>query len=120
MTKELLEQYPNICAELADLERAASTPVSDVVSGSSDEYPFTKHSVTIRGLPPEQGWVSIRDLKDQKEEIERFVSKLPNSKLRRIVKLRAFEGNSWKDVAAKMGHKYSEDTVRKKYSEIFN
>lgn len=119
MTKELLEQYPDICKEIEDLERAASTPVSDVVSGSSDEYPFTKHSVTIRGMPPKQHRARIEELKRQKTEIEQFVFTLPNSKLRRIATLRAIQGLSWKSVAAKMGHKYSEDTVRKKYSEIF-
>lgn len=66
MTKELLEQYPDICAELADLERAARTPVSDVVSGSSGEYPYTQHAVTIRGLPAEQHRARIERLKRQK------------------------------------------------------
>lgn len=119
MTKELLEQYPDICKEIDDLERAAGTPVSDVVSGSSDEYPYTQHPVTIRGFPPEQHRERIEELKRQKTEIEQFVFMLPNSKLRRIATLRAIQGLSWKSVAAKMGHKYSEDTVRKKYSEIF-
>lgn len=119
MTKELLEQYPDICKEIEDLERAASTTVSDVVSGSSDEYPFTKHSVTIRGLPPEQHRARIEELKRQKTEIEQFVFTLPNSKLRRIVRLRAFEGKSWKSVAAKMGHQYTENIVKKKYASIF-
>ena len=119
MTKELLEQYPDICKEIEDLERAASTQVSDVVSGSSDEYPFTKHPVTIRGLPPEQHRARIEELKRQKTEIEQFVFTLPNSKLRRIATLRAIQGLSWRSVAAQMGHRYSEDMVRKKYREIF-
>ena len=84
MTKELLEQYPDICAELADLERAARTPVSDVVSGSSGEYPYTQHAVTIRGLPAEQHRSRIEKLKRQKTEIEQFVFTLPNARIRRI------------------------------------
>ena len=119
MTKELLEQYPDICKEIEDLERAASTPVSDVVSGSSADYPYTQHPVTIRGLPPEQYRARIEELKRQKTEIEQFVFTLPNSKLRRIVKLRAFDGNSWKDVASKMGHRYSEGKVKRDYYDIF-
>lgn len=118
MTKELLEQYSDICAELADLERAAGTLVSDVVSGSSGDYPYTKHSVTIRGLPPEQHRARIEELKRQKTEIEQFVFTMPNSKLRRIVTLRAIQGLSWRDVAAQMGHRYSEGSVKMIYNRI--
>lgn len=121
MTKELLEQYPDICAELSELERAAQTPVSDVVSGSSGDYPYTKRPVTVRGLPPvsPETRARIELLKRQKTEIEQFVFTLPNAKLRRIATLRAINGLSWKSVAAHMGHRYSEDSVRKKYGEIF-
>lgn len=119
MTKELLEQYPDICKEIEELERAAGTPVSDVVSGSSDEYPFTKHPVTIRGMPPEQHRARIEELKRQKTEIEQFVFTLPNSKLRRIATLRAIQGLSWRSVAAQMGHRYTENIVKKKYAGIF-
>lgn len=119
MTKELLEQYPDICKEIEDLKRAAGTPVSDVVSGSSDEYPFTQHSVTIRGLPPEQHRARIEELKRQKTEIEQFVFTLPNAGIRRIATLRAINGLSWKSVAAQMGHRYSESTVKWYYYSIF-
>lgn len=119
MTKELLEQYPDICAELADLERAARTPVSDVVSGSSADYPYTKHPVTIRGMPPEQHRERIEQLKRQKTEIEQFVFTLPNAKLRRIATLRAINGLSWRCVAAQMGHRYSESVVKWYYYSIF-
>ncbi len=119
MTKELLEQYPDICAELADLERAARTPVSDVVSGSSGEYPYTQHAVRVEGLPPEQHRELIERLRGQKAEIEQFVFALKDAKMLRVAKLRALQGLSWKDVAANMGHKYSESGVKKIYSKIF-
>ena len=54
MTKELLEQYPDICAEIEELERENKTVISDIVRGSSDEFPFTEHPITVRGLGPEQ------------------------------------------------------------------
>lgn len=119
MTKELLEQYPDICAELADLERAARTPVSDVVSGSSDTYPYTQHPVTVCGLPVEQNRAIIERLRRQKAEIEQFVFTLPETKMLRVAKLRAMQGLSWKEVAANMGHKYSESGVKKIYAKIF-
>lgn len=121
MTKELLEQYPDICAELADLERAARTPVSDVVSGSSGEYPYTQHAVRVEGLPPvsPETYARIEALKLQKAEIEQFVFTLPNARIRRIATLRAINGLSWKSVAAHMGHRYSESVVKWYYYSIF-
>lgn len=121
MTKELLEQYPDICREIEDLEREAQTPVSDVVSGSSADYPYTKHPVTVRGLQPvsPEARARIELLKRQKTEIEQFVFTLPNAKLRRIVTLRAINGHDWKTVAAIMGHRYSETGVKWYYYNLF-
>ena len=38
MTKELLEQYPDICAEIEELKAKDSAAVSDVVQASADEF----------------------------------------------------------------------------------
>ncbi len=119
MTKELLEQYPDICAEIEELERAARIPVKDVVTGSGDEYPFTQHPVTIRGLPADQHRERIAALRQQKIEIEQFIFKLPNAKLRRIATLRAIKGLSWRSVAAYMGCRYSEGAVKMVYNRFF-
>ena len=51
MTKELLEQYPDICAEILELKAKDSAAVSDVVQASTDEFPFNLHGVTVRGMP---------------------------------------------------------------------
>lgn len=120
MTKELLEQYPDICAEIEAIERRLRTPVSDVVSGSHDEYPYTQRPVTIRGLPEASGGPErLERLKMQKCAIEQFILTLPNAKLRRIAALRAMHGHDWKTVAAIMGHKYSEATVKWQYYNLF-
>lgn len=114
MTKELLEQYPDICAEIRELEQRMKSPVSDTVSGSGEEYPYLQHPVSIRGIPP--GVLEQRDkLRKAKEEIEAFVFSLKNSKERRIVTLRAMQGLSWAQVTAKMGHRYSESGVKHIY-----
>lgn len=85
MTKDLLEQYPDICGELRDLE----------LSGR-----FPKRRA---------------ELARQKAAIEAFVEGIGDSRLRRIVMLRALEGLSWQRVAAKMGWKYSIDNLKMKY-----
>ena len=118
MTKDLLEQYPDICAELKEVERKLHEPVSDTVSSSGSDFPYTQHTVSIRGVPPEL--IAQRDLlARQKAEIEGFIQKLPNSKLRRIVNFRVIRGMSWEQVAAKMGHRETAWGVRNRYYRIF-
>ena len=114
MTKELLEQYPDICAEIKELEQRMREPVTDTVSGSSEDYPYTQHAVSIRGVVPTLA--EQRDaLQKQKEKIEEFVAALPASRQRRIVTYRAIKGMTWEQVAAKMGHRASADSVKHCY-----
>lgn len=87
MTKELLEQYPYICGELKDLE--------------------------CNGLFPQRR----QKLAMQKSEIEAFVDSIEDSRVRRIVTLRAMEGLTWQQVAGKMGYRISIGHARKLYSE---
>lgn len=114
MTKELLEQYPDICDEIKELEEQMRRGVGDTVSGSLPEYPYTQHSISIKGVPPDLAGRKDK-LLAQKSEIEAFVAGLPNSRQRRIVTYRALRGYSWGSVAAKMGHKYSEHAVKHVY-----
>lgn len=116
MTKELLEQYPDICAEIKELEEQLRRGVSDTVSASSAEYPYTQHTVTIQGTPPELH-ARLEGLKKQKAEIEAFVAGLPNSRQRRVVTYRALRGYSWAAVAAKIGS--SIEGIKKQYQRFF-
>lgn len=116
MTKELLEQYPDICAEIKELEEQQRRGVSDTVSASSTEYPYTQHTVTVKGVPPELH-ARLEGLKKQKAEIEAFVAELPNSRQRRVVTYRALRGLRWEQVAAKIG--CSTEGAKKKYQRIF-
>ena len=122
MTKKLLEQYPDICAEIEELRAKDGAAVSDVVRGSSDEYPYTEHPITVQGLPVPRYTEQIERLKAQKTEIEQFVFRLPNPTVRRIVMLRAFHGYSWDQVAAQMsknGKSLSARTLKEKYYGCF-
>lgn len=108
MTKELLEQYPDICAEIKRLEQ----PVTDTVSGSLPDYPYTQRTWTIRGVCLETGYLD--DLKAKKQEILSFVQQLKLTE-KPIVTYRAIYGLPWARVAAKMGYRYTEQAVKKKY-----
>lgn len=114
MTKELLEQYPDLCAEIKEVEEQMRWGIAATVSESRTEYPYTQHASCVRGVPPE---LSRRreELQRKKAEIEAFVASLPNSSLRRVVTYRAFQGMKWSTVAAKMGSRYSERMVKYLY-----
>lgn len=117
MTKELLEQYPDICEEIRELEEQIHQGVRDTVSGSSPEYPYTRHTISIKGAPPDLAGRRDR-LLQQKAEIDAFVAGLPNSAYRRVVTYRALKGMSWKRVAAKMGGNYTERRAKSRYYEV--
>lgn len=119
MTKDQLEQYPDICEEIRELEEESRRIVTDTVSASMGEYPYSRHTVTIRGVRPNSNAQKLEDLKQQKAEIEAFVAGLPSSGLRRIATLRALKRLPWPRVAAKMGHKYTIEQIKKKYYRLF-
>ncbi len=112
MTKELIEQYPDICAEIKDLDQL----VTDTVSGSSPESPYTKRTVSVQGVPFTERRAR---LERQKAEIEAFVDTLPDSGMRRIVTYRALLRLNWGQVAAKMGYRTSVSAVKLKYHRFF-
>ena len=99
MTKDLLEEYPNICAEIEELERENKTVISDIVRGSSDEFPFTEHHITVRGLGPQRYAEHIAKLKAQKQEIEQFVFGIKSAWLRRVVMRKSREYDAADNIA---------------------
>lgn len=119
MTKELLEQYPDICAEIEELERENKTVISDIVRGSSDEFPFNLHSVTVQGMPNPKHAERIRELEVQKAEIEAFVGRLayrPQKLARCVMK----HGTRWNVVRRALNDSKSADALRMEFSRIFS
>jgi len=90
MTRQILEQYPDICLELETLE--------------------------VNGLFPDR----LDALRRQKQEVEAFVDSLPEPRQRLVVTLRALEGLSWQQVAGRVGYQYSVDHLRRICSKAVN
>ena len=71
LTKKDLKDYPNLITEIDDLTRRINKSlkeiVTDVVSSSSPDFPYTAHSTSIHGVSPNQSlslptrgaWVEI-------------------------------------------------------------
>ena len=115
MTKELLEDYPHICRKLKRMEGV----VMDTVEGSSPEFPYTKHTVSIRGVPePRHSQeAELQRLRAQRREIEAWVAALPTEKERTLVELHALQGLPWPKVFRQTGG-VSPDAARKQYERI--
>lgn len=125
LTKKDLKDYPNLIAEIDDLTRRINKSlkeiVTDVVSSSSPDFPYTAHSTSIHGVSPNQSLIERRHklqdkLRQKTEEIELFIDTLPTSKERNIVRMRVLDGMSWGQIAAKMGYAVTKESVRKTYN----
>ena len=119
MTKELLEQYPDICAEIEELRAKDGAVVSDVVQASADEFPFNLHSVTVQGMPNPKHAERIRELEVQKAEVEAFVGRLayrPQKLARCVMK----HGTRWNVVRRALNDSKSADALRMEFSRIFS
>lgn len=125
--KEMLEQYESIKAEIQDLKNESKKqhiPLTDTVTGSSVNFPYTKHSISIKGIPEEcyttETVISekIRELEQERVQIESFLDSVHDSQIRRIIRLKYIEGKTWQQVAFRIGRQ-DEGTPRKKIEKFF-
>ena len=129
MTKERLEQYESIKEEIkelkAEIDRRKNMLLTDTVSGSSSDFPYTKHTITIKGL--EYGIdlyskrldAKIKELDEERLEVEKWLGTVEDSLIRRIIRLRYIEHMTWQQVAFKIG-RHDESYPRRKVNEFFN
>lgn len=114
MTKEMLEQYPDLCAEIREVTEQMRRSPADSLTESEAGFPW--HFTRTGGVPADL-FQRREELQRQKAEIEGFVASLPNSSLRRVVTYRGLQGRKWADVAAKMGGRYSERRAKYLYNQ---
>ena len=127
VTPKDITEYSDLTAEIKELEKEIARKehevLTDVVSGSSPDDPYTQHSISVHGV---SGADRLRarlkrraaELDERRAEIEAFVDGLPRSSQRRIVRMR-MEGASWREISGKMGYRYSEDSIKKIYQRAF-
>lgn len=121
ITPKDITEYSDLTAEIKELEKEIARKehevLTDVVSGSSPDDPYTQHSISVHGVTGADRLRSrLKQRKEQAEakrtDIEMFVDSLPRSSQRRIVRMR-MDGASWREIAGKMGYRYSEDSIKK-------
>lgn len=132
MDRKTLEQYPYILAEIEKIDKQiaalSNQPIStDTVMGSSDDYPYVLHPVSIAGLPNTEKICLLHqkrsDYMAQARQIEDFVSHLPNLRIRNIVEMKAFKKMRWEDIASEVTRITGKDTtsnsVKSYYKRLF-
>lgn len=113
MTKELLEQYPDICAKIEELKR----PLKDTVLGSSPNFPYTQHPIPIFGFNVDRS-AQMAVLERRRDEIKAFIEELPLSK-RRLVQAVIKYGTKWNVVRRALDSDKSPNALRMEYERIF-
>lgn len=85
------------------------TMATDVVSGSSDEFPYSARHFRIEGVDQSKESALQAKLRQKKKKLERellkvekYLDQIEDPEIRQIVRLRDELGMSWNDVAGKV------------------
>lgn len=116
MTREFLERYQGILADIAAIK---SDKVTDTVSASSPEFPYSQHTVTVQGVPADWRSQRLSELYRDKAQIELYIESVEDDTVRAIMRYRIKQGLSWGQVVARMGHSLSEQQVKRRYYGAF-
>lgn len=103
--------------QLSDMEQ-----LTDTVSGSSTEWPYTQHPVTVCGRNAAEEvkmLAEIRELEQALKAVEDALRKAPNSSVRLMLELKYVDGLRWEEVAQAMGEDVSGDAMRKREEAFF-
>lgn len=138
MEKHLLEQYADLIKERKDIqERIRKTErrldriesegyqVADSVTcGKRGKkplatkkiigFPFPEWDALQLRLKCQKGMLvtAERKLKEDIEQVEKFIQDVPDSRMRRILRYRYIDGQSWVQVAHRMGGRHTADSCR--------
>ena len=143
-TKNILIQYVNLQREAKDLKRRVAKvrnkleelekggTVLDSVRGSRPDG--TIGSIRIEGFPSAEynrNKESLKryvrrlektksDLLDMLSDLEEYISGIPDSHLRLIIRLRVIDGKTWRQVANEIGGNNTEDGVRMTFKRFYD
>ena len=120
MTLEQLEAYRANRAELEAIEDELNRRCVTIGVSSAATFPYSKHTVTQEGLPPDP---RVRQLLERKARllasclaVERFAESIEDDDVRTIVRLRYMSQErkpSWLEIALKLGYRSEHTPYRK-------
>ena len=116
MTREFLERYQGILADIAAIK---AERVTDTVQGSSTEFPWGfRQGIPVEGQSPDKAHTLERLYRD-KAQIELYIESVEDDTARAIMRYRIKQGLSWGQVAARMGYSLSEQQIKRRYYGAF-
>lgn len=125
MTRKELETYRLICTELEEITAQLNERETVIAVQSSANAPYSKHTVTQSGLPPDPDTTVLlkrqAHLRAVKSEIERFVDSIEDNEIRLIVMIKYIRGKktrSWQHIATRLGY-CAEHTPKRKLKKFF-
>jgi DNA-directed RNA polymerase specialized sigma24 family protein len=123
------ELYDETVKEIARLQRRKGTVLQDSVKGSMQEFPYAAKNFHIAGIvysPEDDSRLRqdedilaerARTTGETRRKVEMYINRIP-ARMQRIIKYRLFEGESWEDVATKLGRNATGDSVRMEYKRF--
>lgn len=89
--------------------KSGADVVTDTVTGSMKEFPYTKHTITVQGknTDDEQRIRDARkkmrrklsDIRSEKRKIEAFIESIDDPVMKALIKKHVLEGKSWRAAA---------------------
>ena len=133
MTRQKLKQIRYLMGEIRLIQEQIAAVegeiVTDKVTGSDPDHPWTERHYIIKGLPGERNEKLLRlkdrlerrksDLQDLRAEIFEWVEGIEDSLLRQVIILRHVNGLGWRQVAREIGGGNTADSVRKMHDRHF-
>lgn len=133
MEKHILQDYIDACeliketeADIRKLKRKKKTIIQTNVKGSNPNFPYQEQHFKVQGtaftfrddsqLRIEEKLLTERKANAEKIKllVEAWMSTIPN-RMQRIIRYRIFEGESWEQVAKRLGRKATGDSVKMEY-----
>ena len=133
MDKDKLSQLKYLSKEIELIEEQIKsidyTMATDSVKGSDPYFPYTYHSITIKGVDIEDYNNKVKRLEnklykkkheliDLVNEIIDYIDDVEDSEIRQILTLRYIKGYTWEQVAIHMGSAGDGSTERKKHDRF--
>jgi len=123
--KHLIKEIEYLKKQLDAAEYQVETSMaSDVVSGSSSDWPYIKHTIKISGVDIkdyEQKVKRLRnqlkrridELMDKAAEMQEYIASIEDSETRLILQCRFINGLTWEQIEAETGIPMT--TAKRKY-----
>lgn len=114
MTRADLEEYQDV---IHALKLQKSTVVTDSVVGSSIDYPYTAHSITLHGVQCDDKTIAeVKRLEQKKARLDALIDGIVDERAKALIDMLYRKGMSWNEVEAKTNGSYNADV---KYLQRF-